>query len=1126
MDGKNTYYSNTITIEVKNPYITTGPSLTHYFGNGGTVNLPSSLAITEIGSYAFSNFDYVPKGEDDIIDDENPETLKMFYIGDDTIEEVIIPEGVETIGAYAFANLTALKKVTLPSTLVKIDQGAFYGCTSLTTVAGIENVKFINQGAFTNCSISGTLSLDKAIAVADYAFAYNVGLKNLVLSEATQSVSSYAFAGDKALENVTIKANKIKLGICVFSDCTSLKEISLNAAVIPTGTFDGCSSLNKVTIGNDVNVIGENAFRGTVVKSFTVAQGNTTYYPNASLPYLQSSDGTKILLVAPGTEGEFKVTDSKITTVGYGAFSGCSFITSVELPGVTVLEDYAFADCIRLSKVSLGKLSHIGDYAFAYTKLTELPDISGMSSIGDYSFWATSIKSVTIPDGFTVGEGAFLDCLSLENVVIGNNVVIGDDAFRLNNSNNWSYDSIKKDNADRIYYIIYTSPLHSLSIGNNAQIGSGAFYGAAELESITLGSGATIGDKAFYNNNALKLIDLTKVKSIGEAAFSGDVLYDYTSSSFTIPAIDENGYYILRYFSPDLVTVDLSDATFIGKDAFAFCRSLKSVKLNKNLTEVSDNTFINCPSLSEIDLTNIEKIGANAFAECDLNVIDLPKATYIGEYAFLRNENVSAVKLSSEKTTVEEGAFAYCSTLKTVENLKNASYVGDYSFAYTVIVNADLTSAEYIGEHAFIKEEITDFTVVLGNALKDIGDNPFAFCRLEKFSSKAVESFNGVDYESVIYTYDISEAVKVINGVLYRVVPKGLELVAFAGNDKVVAVADDTVRLSSLSFAGSGVSQVVLPYTVSAIGHKAFYGCDRLVMINFNSYNAPVLEEAYDETYFLSYENIPATGEYEFYATDGVTEVTYQGLGIVPYYMWNTSDAPYVIYYGASFVDYIGHIEDKITMVRPSNGLNYDSFVFTQYFNTFIDGTAAADEITLAAISAINKIPAEVKLSDKAIVEAARAAYDKISTDLQRSLVSNYAILTQAENRIKDLEFLANGENNETKQEPEVNDKLTKSEIVIIVLGSVALLLAVSTAVFVILFINKGKKKGPRPPKKSSSTINDAITESEVNAISDSEPEADSEIVNAEEADSTVEPVDDNETVTEQADSEANNDAE
>ena len=59
-----------------------------------------------------------------------------------------------------------------------------------------------------------------------------------------------------------------------------------------------------------------------------------------------------------------------------------------------------------------------------------------------------------------------------------------------------------------------------------------------------------------------------------------------------------------------------------------------------------------------------------------------------------------------------------------------------------------------------------------------------------------------------------------------------------------------------------------------------------------------------------------------------------------------------------------------------------------------------SDTKTIAAINAINAIPDKVSYEDRAIVEAARAAYDKIATLEQRALVTNYDVLVSAEQRI------------------------------------------------------------------------------------------------------------------------------
>lgn len=1032
MDGNSTYYSQSINIEIKDPYITTGPSLTHYFGLGGRVEIPKSLAITEIGQFAFSNFDYVDKGPGDEISEDDPTTTKQWFLGDDSIEEVVIPEGVETIGSYAFANLTKLTKVVLPSTLERIDFGAFYGCTSLTVVEGIENVKFINRSAFENCSLRKTVKLENAVAIADRAFAGNVKMAEIVLGANVQSVGAYAFAGNKALEKVTVEADIIKLGQYAFDNCESLEEISINAAVIPTAAFNECKSLKTVKLGKDVSVIGEYAFSNAAATKFVVDSANTVLAASKAGDYLTNKTGDTLMLIAPGISGEFSIGDSKIKTIANGAFSGNLRITAVSIPSVTKVGNYAFAYCEKLASVKLGTLTEIGDYAFYRTAITSVPSLEKVNKIGDYAFAYTSVKELTVKGGMTVGEGAFRECKALEKVVIGNDVIIEKDAFRLDRETNFSevHCSYRGENGKLVYYYIYTSPLHTLTIGDNVQIGSGAFMGAAELETVTLGKGAIIGDSAFYNAVMLKNIDLSKVKRIGNSAFSGDVLYEFADQSMYEPQIDENREYVYRYYAPALVSVDLSSVEKLGEGAFEFCKTLKSVKLGKGITEIPARAFNMCEKLNDIDLSGIKSIGENAFAETALDNVKLDSVKSVGKYAFVYNNYLTSVSFGKNSVALLEGAFSYCEALSKVLGSENIADVGNYAFAYTAIELIDLSGAKNIGDGAFMKEELTDFEVVLGNKLQTLGDNPFAMCALAAFESKESEDFNGESFSKVIYTFDISENVKVIDGMLYRVVPDGLELISYAGDKTTVAVADGTVRISASAFAGSDISQVILPATLKSIGHKAFYDCRNLSVVTFASFEAPVLEEEYDYSYWLSAENLPATGEYQYQDAYTGEIVVYKGLEIVPYFMWNATDMPGVIYYGANFVDYVGHVENKVTMIRPVNGQHYDSFIYSNYFDTVIDGAAAADDTTLAAISAIDSLPesSKISLGDKALVEAARAAYDKIASMVQKSLVTNLDKLVQAEQRIRDLEFVQNenqggNETEETESSTEAVDQ-------------------------------------------------------------------------------------------------------
>ena len=1085
MNGKTTYYSETINIEIKDPFITMGASLSHYFGNGGFVSFPPTLAITEIGQFAFSNYDYVLKGPEDEISEEVPELSKIWFIGDNTIEEVVIPEGVETIGAYAFANLTALKKVVLPTTLEKIDYGAFYGCTSLQTVEGLENVKFINQDAFANCALKGTIKLDSAIAVSNNAFAGNKRIKEVVFTKQIQSIGSYAFRDNTALERILERADgktgsivlSAKLGTGVFMNCTSLTEISINSAVIPAATFDGCKALTKVTLGSAVAVIGEYAFRATEVTSFTVENGNTVFYPQNDKPYLLNADGTEILLIAPATAGELVIDDDRIVSIANNAAAGNKKLTSVIAPSVTKVGNYAFADCTRLKTVQLGALTAIGDYAFYNTSINVLPSFASLGSIGAYSFSCTKITSVAIPDGMTVGRGAFQECKSIASVTVGDGAVIGADAFRLDKEYNFTEGhSYVLENGKKVFYYEYTSPLTSLTIGENVTIGSAAFKGAAVIEHIELGAGAKIGAEAFYNACSLKSIDLSAVISIGDRAFSGDIIYDFSDGNYSVPAMTDDGNYIYRFFAPDLTRVDLSSLTKIGENAFAYCLQLSEVVLGNDLTEIADFAFDGCKELSSIDLSNVKKIGSNSFTGTKLQALTLTNAVSIDSYAFANIGTLISVALGDGEVTIGEGAFASCAKLATVSNMKNVVSLGDYAFAKTAIVSADLSSATYIGEQAFLKDSFTDFTVVIGDCLENIGDNPFAMCHLVPFSTTVTETANGKDYVNELFTFDINDKIRVINGSLYRVVPKGLELIAYAGTDTDVTVADNTVRIAAMAFAGTNVSKVVLPYTVASIGHKAFFGCKDLKLVSFNSYKAPILEEEYDITYFITGQNLPATGEYEFAGHDG-SILIYEGLGVVPYFMWNVSDLPSNIYYGANFVDYIGHGDGDLVMVCPVNGLYYDSFVLNQYFGLHIDGAAAADEITLAAILAINNLPEKITLADKALVEFARAAYDKISTHEQRALVTNYDKLVQAEKRIKDLEYLNQQDKPEDPAVPEGETAASLPiEIILCIVFGAATAVLLSLSVVLLVLLKKSKKAvaGGNP---SVGTVEDAVGE-------------------------------------------------
>ena len=1087
-DGESTYFSKNVSITVKDPYVTSGPSLTHYYGLGGTVIIPEDLAITEIGTFAFSNYDFVEKGTGDLIDDENPELTKQWFLGDNTIKEIVIPEGVETISAYAFASLTALEKITLPSTLTTISYGAFINCTSLKSVVGLGNVKFINQEAFGNCALEGTLDFVNTIAIADYAFANNTKVATVKLSVNTQSVGQYAFANNSSLATLTIGAEKIKLGAFAFTGCEKLKSVNLNTAVIPTGLFNECYSLENVTLGKDVAVIAEYAFHETKITSFTIAEGNKTFYPVSGKPYMLNADGTVLTLVAPAYAGALSITENTVTTIGQAAFSGNKKITSVSAPSVTNVMTHAFSECGNLVSIDLGELKEIGDYAFFKTAIDEVHSLTAVDYVGKFAYAGTNITSVTLPDGIEIGASAFEECDKLATVVVGDDVKLGAYAFRLAWNLNFKATALPGvDHTDRIvYYYDLTSNLTSITIGDNVKLGEGAFYGASKVTSVDLGANAYIDDLAFYNADSLETIDLSKATHIGKEAFSGVIFtlfyYNVSEDLHLGDALDEDGAYRYRIYASNLTNATIN-AESIGSDAFAYVDTLTDVTLGDSVKNVGDRAFSEAENLQNINLDKVVNIGEQAFAKTKISSLNLASIVNIGAFAFSEVESLVSVDFGANVEKLGEGAFSYAKALATINGEEKVREFGDYAFAYTLITEADLTSAVNLGSHVFLKENNVSFTVKLGKALVEIGDNPFANCNVDLTYTEEIK-YNGVSAGTkIVDTYDISDTVKVIEGSLYKVVPNGLELITFAptifkidefGIPHIKAefeIPVGTVRIGAMASMGKGYpfSKIVFPYTLKSIGHKAFYKSSASVFV-FTSYEAPVLEEEYDLIYATSGENSPMRDEHAI-------EYGWTGLGIVKYFMWNVLDDYGMpigtnFFYGANFIDYVGKVGMKGHFVRPVNGIGYDNFIWGLYFHTPIDGAAAADDVTLEAIEIISKLPETVQLTDKALVEEARAAYDKIASYEQRALVSNYQKLTDAELRIKTLENLA-GDGGEEKPEEtpqEVETINVPAMALAISFGSIGVLALIAMLIYLYVqgklrFNFRLRRRKPAPKK-------------------------------------------------------------
>lgn len=237
-------------------------------------NVVIKEGVTSIGSWAFANHD-ASYGEFVM-----PSTLTS--IGEHAFDNAIfpsisIPNNVSSIGNWAFSNST-LPRVTVPGKVTTIGEGVFYYCTELADVTLPNTLTSIGPQVFEGCESLRSIDIPNGVTtIGDSAFMES-GLRKITIPSGVTSLGYGVFYGCTSLKEAVISSNVLTMDGQVFSNCSGLTSVTLPDKLksIEFYTFFGCSSLPSITIPSSVETIDYGAFQDCISLKEVVLPGGVT----------------------------------------------------------------------------------------------------------------------------------------------------------------------------------------------------------------------------------------------------------------------------------------------------------------------------------------------------------------------------------------------------------------------------------------------------------------------------------------------------------------------------------------------------------------------------------------------------------------------------------------------------------------------------------------------------------------------------------------------------------------------------------------------------------------------------------------------------------------------------------
>lgn len=264
------------------------------------------------------------------------------------LTSVVLPTSLTSIGHYALAD-NRFASISLPDGLRTIGNFAFYGCDKLAAITLPTSVESVGDYAFAACPALASADMETAAVsmLSPNIFLNDTALAEVKLPSELERIGADAFAGCTSLKNIALPQTLTAVGDNAFA-MTALTAIDLPEAVASVGdfAFQRCQSLTTGNVSGEGVSLGEGIFfHNTSMGSFN-AKGVTelpafAFAGDSSLPYAASDAFANITSV-----GDYALMDNTAVVVitagpslqwlGDGAMEGMTSLTKFD---ATALED-------------------------------------------------------------------------------------------------------------------------------------------------------------------------------------------------------------------------------------------------------------------------------------------------------------------------------------------------------------------------------------------------------------------------------------------------------------------------------------------------------------------------------------------------------------------------------------------------------------------------------------------------------------------------------------------------------------------------------------------------------------------------------------------------------------------